>query len=354
MGKTVKVGLIGFGMAGRVFHAPTITSVEGLELAMIRETKEPNIEIIKSRYPNATIVNDSKEIFENKDIDLIVVATPNKTHFSLAKEALLAGKHVVADKPFTVNTPDADELIRLAKEQNKLITAYQSRRFDSDFKTVQKVIEADMLGRIVEYEAHYDRFRNFIRPNTWKEDENAGTGLLYDLGSHIIDQALTLFGLPQAIMGDLRTQRTNGKIVDNFEVVLHYPQLKVTLKSGMLVKEPLPRYIVLGENGSFVKYGIDVQEEALIAGQKPTDNPDWGMEPEDIWGTINTTYKGLDFRGKVKSEKGDYVGYYQNVYEAICGNAELAVKPEQARNVIKVIELAMQSSEEKRTLDCNW
>ena len=354
MSKKIKVGLVGFGMAGRVFHAPTITSVEGLELTIVRETKAPNIDIIKSRYPNTAIVNNTNEILKNDDIDVVVIATPNTTHYSLAKEALLAGKHVVVDKPFTVNTAHADELIQLAKEQNKVLTVYQSRRFDSDFKTVKKVVASGMLGNIVEYEAHYDRYRNFIRPNTWKEDENAGTGLLYDLGAHIIDQALTLFGLPEAVMGDLRTQRKEGRIVDNFEVVLHYPHLKATLKAGMLVKEPLPRYIILGNSGSFVKYGIDTQEEALIAGLKPTDLPEWGAEPEDIWGTINADYNGIDFRGKVKSEKGDYVGFYQNLYDTLTGNAELEVKPEQARNTIKIIELAMQSSKEKRTLSCEW
>jgi predicted dehydrogenase len=349
MNKTINVGLIGFGMAGRIFHAPTISCVPGLHLKKIRETKPDKIALIKSRYPAAEIVKDSKEILSDKEIDLVIVATPNFTHFEIAKEALSAGKNVVIDKPFCITTAEADELIELAGQQNKLLTAYQNRRWDSDFKTVQKVVESGLLGKLAECEIHYDRFRNFLRPDTWKEESKPGTGLLFDLGSHIIDQALVLFGVPETVTAFLRTQRSDTKIVDNFELVLSYPQVKATLKSGFLVKEPLPKYILLGNNGSFVKYGLDVQEEALDAGLIP-GSPNWGEEPEAIWGTINTEYNGVEVRGKVKSEKGNYTGYYQNVYKALTGEEELAVKPGQARNTVKVIELAIQSSEQKKTL----
>lgn len=349
MSKQINVGLIGFGMAGRIFHAPTINCVKGLKLLSIRETKEPNISTIKERYPQTAIVDHTNEIFNNEAIDLVIIATPNTTHYALAKEALQACKHVVVDKPFTVRSEEATELIQLAQQQNKIITAYQNRRWDSDFKTVQKVIESGVLGRLVECEIHYDRFRNTLRPNTWKEDEHAGTGMLYDLGSHLIDQAQTLFGVPRSVTADLRIQRDGGRIIDNFELILGYDSLKVSLKGSMLVKEPLPRYILLGNNGSFVKYGLDVQEEALNTGYIPgADN--WGEEPECIWGTINTEFNGIEFRGRVKSEKGNYVAYYENVYRAIVGEEELIVKPEQARNTIRIIELAMQSSQEKRTV----
>jgi len=352
--KQINVGLIGYGMAGHLFHAPFISAIPGLNLATIRETKDHNIATINKRYPDTTVVNDTKTILEDSSIDLVVVASPNLTHYQLAKEALLAGKNVVVDKPFTVRSSEADELIEIAKKQNKLLTVFQSRRWDSDFKTIRKIIASGLLGNLAEYEAHYDRFRNSLRPGTWKEDGALGTGILYDLGSHLIDQALVLFGLPAAITAQLRAQRKDSRIVDNFEVIMDYGHLKVTLKGGMLIKEQIPRYIILGNNGSYVKYGIDVQEEALLAGQLPATTPNWGMEPESIWGTINTEVNGVEFRGKVKSEAGDYRGFYQNVYDTLNGTEPLAVVPEHSRNIIRVIEIAMQSSEEKRTLNCEW
>ena len=345
--KQINVGLIGFGMAGRLFHGPTISGTNGLNLFKVRETKAPNISIIKERYPDTVIVNDTNEILSDPSIDLVIVATPNVTHHSVATQALMADKHVIVDKPFTVTSAQATELIEVAKSKNKLLTVYQNRRWDSDFRTVKKVINSNLLGNLVEYEAHYDRFRNTIRPDTWKEDGVLGTGLLYDLGSHLIDQALVLFGLPKTVMADLRTQRNNATIIDNFEMILDYGKLKVTLKGGMLIKEQLPHFIILGNNGAFIKYGMDVQEEALLAGNAPNKALNWGEEPENLWGIINTEFNGIEFRGKVKSEVGNYIGFYENVYNALIGEAELEVKPEQARNVIRVIELAMQSHDEK-------
>lgn len=348
--KQINVGLIGFGMAGRLFHGPTITETNGLNLYKIRETKEPNISIIKARYPQAVIVNTTDDILNDTSVDLVVVATPNTTHHNVAMQVLQAGKHVVVDKPFTVTSEEATNLIDLAASQNKLITVYQNRRWDSDFLTVKRVIDSNLLGNLVEYEAHYDRFRNTIRPDTWKEDGALGTGLLYDLGSHLIDQALVLFGLPNSVFADLRTQRQNATIIDNFEMILDYGKLKVTLKGGMLIKEGLPHFTLLGNNGAYIKYGMDVQEEALLAGLTPSNTGSWGEEPENLWGTINTEFNGIEFRGKVKSERGNYVAFYENVYKALNGEEELAVKAGQARNTIKVIELAMQSNKEKRTI----
>ena len=349
--KQINVGLIGFGMAGRLFHGPTITSTNGLKLSKVRETKAPNISIIKERYPDAVIVNDTNEILSDASIDLVIVATPNITHYELAAQALMADKHVVVDKPFTVTSGQATELIELSKKKNKLLTTYQNRRWDSDFQTVKKVIDSNLLGDLVEYEVHYDRFRNTIRPDTWKEDGVLGTGLVYDLGSHLIDQVQVLFGLPKTVTAFLRTQRQHARIIDNFEIILDYGKIKATLKGGMLIKEALPHFILLGNNGAFVKYGMDVQEEALLAGNTPNGSLNWGEEPESLWGTLNTEFNGIEFRGKVKSERGNYVGFYENVYKAIIGEEELAVKPGQARNTIRIIELSMQSHEEKRTIE---
>lgn len=350
MSKLINVGLIGFGMAGSVFHAPFITNVPGLHLSKIRETRQENIAVANKRYPEATIVDNVKAIFEDAAIDLVVLATPNSSHLSLAKEALQAGKHVVVEKPFTVTSAEADELIALAESQGKLLTVFQNRRWDSDFKTIVKIVSENLLGNVVEYEAHFDRFRNFLKPDTWKEEDAPGSGILYDLGSHLIDQALCLFGLPAEVSAELRTQREDSQITDSFHLMLHYPNLRVILKAGMLVREPGPRYKVYGDKGSFLKYGLDVQEAALKEGQSPKGRTDWGVEPEEIWGKLNTDIEGLHIIGKVESEAGDYTAFYQNVYRAILGDEELEVEPDQARNTIRVIELAIQSHKEKRSL----
>lgn len=354
MEKAIRVGLIGFGAGGQIFHAPILSTVKGLELVKIRATKPEQVAIIKAKYPGATSVNTSEEIFNDENIDLIVITTPNVSHYSLAMQALQAGKHVVVDKPFTINTKEADELIALAASKNMVLSVYHDRRFDSDFHTLQKIIKNKFLGDIVELESRYDRFRNFLRPNAWREEDAPGTGILYDLGSHLIDQVQVLFGLPEAVTADLRIQRKGAKAVDNFEVILHYPNIKASIKGGMLVREPLPRFILLGNDGSFVKYGLDVQEEALKAGFNSLSKANWGVEPSNIWGTLNTNMNGQHFVGKIESEKGDYAAYYLNVYHTILGKADLIVTPLQARNTIRIIELAMQSEKEKRTIDFSF
>jgi len=354
MPETVRVGLIGYGMAGQVFHAPIITSVPGLHLAKIRETKPANIQLANQRYPLAEVVADTKSILADETIDVVVIATPNHTHYPLAEAALLARKHVVVDKPFTVTTAEADALIALATRQNRLLTVHHNRRWDSNAKTLRRVIASQLLGRLVELEIHFDRFRNYFRPGAWREENIPGAGILYDLGAHLIDEAQLLFGLPLAITADERIQRTGGKTIDNFTVVLDYEALKVTLKGGMLVREPGPTYQLLGEQGSYVKYGTDVQEEALKAGLTPVNRPDWGTEPETHWGKINTEFRGQHLVGTIRSEPGDYREFYANVYAAVLGQEPLAVTPEQARNTIRIIELARQSSVEKRTIPWSY
>ncbi len=344
----INVGLIGFGLGGRIFHAPILTAVPGFQLHTVYETREENVKTIHRCYPGAKVVSDVNEIFESKDIQLIVVATPNNVHFSYAKKAMENGKHVLVEKPFTCTSSEAEELIEISKKTNKVLTVNHNRRWDSDFKTVQKVIKSEMLGEIVEYEAHYDRYRPEVGENWRDKKSSAASGMLYDLGSHLIDQVQYLFGLPNEIFAYIDTQRKNSEVVDAFEILLKYDTLKVTLKSGMIVREPAPHFALHGRKGSFVKYGMDVQEDELILGKRPNEGKEWGREPEAIYGKINTEIGGVHVSGTVESEAGDYRELYRNLYQVITNEEELIVTPQQACNTIKIIELAEQSNREKR------
>lgn len=351
---TINVGLIGFGMAGQVFHAPVIASVDGLRLHKVCARRAEQQEILHYRYPDAVAVGSTDELIHADDIDLVVVATSNDVHYSLTRDALLADKHVVVEKPFTNTRAQADELITLAGRQNRLLSVHHNARWNSDYLTVKKVIGSGRLGKLVSFEARYDRFRNTLKENAWREADLPGSGILYDLGAHLIDQSLQLFGKPEAVNADLRKQRPGAQAVDDFELILHYPGLKVSLKGAMLVKEPSPRYALYGLDGAFVKYGIDPQEAALKAGETPGGNPDWGREPREIWGKLNVLENGRDIIEYVESERGNYPAFYHNIYEAILGRQVLAVKPEEARDVIYIIEMAEKSWEEKRTVTLDF
>jgi scyllo-inositol 2-dehydrogenase (NADP+) len=238
----------------------------------------------------------------------------------------------------------------VAEAHKRVLTVYHNRRFSSDFRTLQKVCTSGLLGRIVEFEAHFDRFRNSVRKGSWKEEDLPGAGVFFDMAPHLIDQTLQLFGFPQEIRADLRTQRGDSPVIDNFEVVLLYPDLKVTLKGSMLVKDPFPQFAVFGDQGTFLKYGRDMQEDALRTGQIPYATSDWGTEPEHFWGRLTTHFQGLELAATVKSESGDYGAFYRNLHAAITADADLLITPQQARDVIYLIEMAQESSLVKRTL----
>lgn len=347
----INVGLIGFGFGGRVFHAPIISAVEGLRLAAIvqrsvnRPTSGKDAQMRGTElYPEARIVRSVEEILAIADIDLVTVTTPNRTHFEIAKRCLEAGKHVVIDKPFTTTSGEAQELADLSRERGKVLSVYQNRRWDSDFLTVEKVVRDGVLGRVVIFEAHYDRFRPELRPGTWKESGEAGTGILFDLGAHLIDQALMLFGKPDEIFADVRRERDGTVVDDAFDVIFFYPGRRAILRSTMMATSAGPRFVVNGNRANFVKYGLDPQEQALIAGNKPGGER-WGVEDESLAGTL-TLANGTS--EKVPSLAGDYRMYYENVRDAILGNTALAVTPEQGIDVMMALELAMQSHREGR------
>ncbi len=343
----VRVGLIGFGLAGQSFHAPVIRAVPGLELACILERSGSRA---RGKYPQVRVVRALEELLADESIRLCVIATPNASHFDLARRCLLAGKDVVVDKPFTPTSAEASELIRLAREQNRLLTVYQIRRWDGDFQTVRKIVESGAPGRVVEYEARYDRFRPGLKADAWRERPGPGSGVLFDLGPHLIDQALVLFGTPQTITASAFCQREGSQVDDAFDVAMGYPGTRVLVRARMLAYSPGPHFLIHGTLGSFVKYGMDPQEGPLRRGEVP-DGPDWGAhwgeEPEEQWGTLAVEGEGPR---RVKTEVGDYRGFYANVRDAIVYGAALAVTAEQAARVIRVIELAHQSSREGRTI----
>jgi scyllo-inositol 2-dehydrogenase (NADP+) len=338
--KVIKTGLIGFGTGGEYFHAPFIHVLPEFELtAILERSKEKSKEL----YPKAVLIRTLETLLAIEELELIVITTPNDTHFELAKKSLEAGKHVIVDKPFTVSTAEASELIQLSKRKNKLITVYHNRRFHSDFRTLQEVLKSGALGNVTEYLACFDRYRPELRPNAWKELEKPGAGILYDLGAHLIDQVLVLFGKPLAISADLRMERAGAHAVDYFKVLLHYEHHNAVLQAGMLVETPGPVFKVVGTNATYVKYGLDPQETMLREGRFP-EGSQWAVEPKENWGTLYSN--GLE--NKVEPVYSDYRAFYKNVYHAILNEEPLAVTQEQAFEVIRCIELAMKSSVENK------
>ena len=344
----IDVGLIGFGFAGRTFHAPVISAVDGLRLAAILQRHGSEAE---QAYPTARVVRGLDELLAIDSLQLIVVATSNTSHFDLAKQCLQAGRHVVVDKPFTTTYAEAAELVELAQKQQRMITVYQNRRWDGDFMTVQRLVSENKLGRIVLYESHFDRFRPHLKPDAWRERPEPGGGLLFDLGPHLIDQTMILFGTPEAITADLRIERDGGVVDDAFDVVLHYPKLRAFLRAGVLVSTPTPRFAIQGTQGGYLKYGLDPQEDALKRGESPSSEF-WGYEAPERWGTLLQVEGDSFVKDQLPTLPGDYRQYYVNVRDAILGKAALAVTPESVLNVMRALELAVESSQKRCAV--NW
>jgi len=336
----IRVGLASFGMSGKVFHAPILSHHQGFELAKVLERSKSEL---KDFYPESVSVKTFNELIDDNSIELIVVNTPDNTHFEYAQKALKAGKHVVVEKPFTRTVAQGEELINLADKHGKVLSVFQNRRWDGDFLTIKKILENEYLGRLVEFESYYMRYRNFIQPDTWKESAVHGIGVAYNMGSHMVDQAVALFGIPEAVWADIDKMRSGSEIDDYYHIRLIYPDVKVTLKASLLVREEVPRYTLHGAKGSFLKYGLDPQEEMLKKGGYPT-MPGWGKEPESRWGILNTEINGVHIRGKVETCAGNYAAYYDNIYAAIRKRAELEVTAEQALIVIHLINSAFESS----------
>jgi len=343
----INTGILSYGMSGKVFHAPLLDAHPGFKISKIVQRHGDQA---GKDYRGVAIVSSADEIFKDPEVELVVVNTSNETHFDFIKKALNSGKHVIAEKPFTNTVKEGEKLIKIAEKHDRILSVFQNRRWDSDFLTVKKIIEEGLIGRVAEYEASFDRFRNYIQPNTWKEKTGPGSGLLYNLGPHLIDQAIVLFGKPEAVFADIRKIRDHSEVDDYFELILFYPNVKVRLHSSYLVKTPNPRFVLHGAYGSFVKFGLDPQEEILKKGMKP-GQPGWGEENEDIWGTLESELGGNPVKKKIKSEKGNYLEYYTGIYQTIREGKPVNVTAEQALMNIHAIELAHQSSPKRKALE---
>jgi predicted dehydrogenase len=332
-----RVALIGFGFAGRVFHAPLISATPGLTLAVIGSRQGTGV---RSVYPDAEPVSDPLSAARHPDVDLVVIATPNDTHAPLAEAALRAGKHVVVDKPFTVTLAEARALAALAAQAGRVLSVFQNRRWDSDFLAVRREITGGRVGQVVEFRSEMSRYRPEVR-DRWRERAGPGSGVWYDLGPHLIDQALVLFGPPESVQADLRVQRRGGSAVDWFHAILGYGPMRVTLTSSMLATDAPARFLVRGTKGSLLKRGGDVQEGQLLGGLKP-GSPGWGRDPDPL------VFVGGDERPPMElaAPAGDYLAYYASTRDAVRGEGELPVTPAEATTVMAVIEAGMRSSAE--------
>ena len=340
----IPVGLIGFGLGGAIFHAPMIAAVPGLRLARIASRSAPPA--AQAAYPGVRRDDSPQAMLDDRAIALVVVSTPNASHYALARAALLAGKHVVVDKPFVLSPAEGEELAALAQQQGVRLSVYQNRRWDGDFLTLRRALASGELGAVHTFRAHFDRYAPQVKAR-WKEAAQPGAGVLWDLGPHLIDQALQLFGKPRSVTAHLAFQREGARAADAFELVLDHGATRSFLHASTLVRAPGPRYQAHGTLGSFIKDGIDPQENALKLGQRPGD-AGWGHDGPADWATI-TTADGA--RRTVETLPGDYVAFYRGMYHAIADGAQVPVSPLDAIDVVRVIDIALRSQRERRTVD---
>jgi len=345
---SIKTALVGYGSVGEKMHAPLISVCQGLELvAVVERTNEKS----KVKYPKVQIFKSFEALLASDSVDLIVIVTPNEFHFEQAKAALEHGKHVVVDKPVTLNSAQAIELDNLAKERKLVLSVFQNRRWDGDFRTIQKLLKEKILGQIVHFESHFDRFRPNIVDN-WREKDVPGNGITYDLGTHLVDQTLLLLGKPKWVYAEILKQRQGAMADDFFDITLMYEGIKARVTASVMMNAVLPKFLVLGDKGSYSKYGLDVQEKAFKAGQIP-EGDDWGIEQPEAWGTLFLA----DETVPMPTERGDYRHFYQNIADAISKGSPLSVKMEEAILALKILEAAFLSNSAGRRIsqeEMNW
>jgi predicted dehydrogenase len=345
----IRVGLVGFGLGGRVFHAPLISSVEGLELAAVVERTSNHA---AERYPGITTYRTLDTILADKSLGLIVISTPSGTHFDLACQVLKAGKNVVVDKPVAVTSAEVAELMHLAAKKNLLFVPFHERRWDGDFLTLQKLLSENVLGRLVHFETNYDRWRPVTRA-AWKEDPLQGGGLLLDIGTHLVDQALTLFGKPQAVGAEVLRERPGNGSDDSFTLRLRYSDFSVTLSGNCLASLARPFYYLRGTKGNYWKWGLDLQEAALSKITR-IESKNWGEEPAANRGTLSVDVDGGVVTRPAEQIPGDYRLYYAAVRDALLGKARAPVAAIDAWRVARLLEWAVESSTKRREIACDW
>lgn len=342
----IDVGLIGFGLGGKAFHAPVIAAVDGLRLTAVVQRHENTAAEI---YPGVKVVRTVEELLAIQSIKLVAIATPNDSHFSYAKACLEAGRDVVVDKPLTTTQSEAKELAELAGKRGRRLTVYQERRLDGDFATLKKLIGGGELGRLLHYEETFDRCRAQVR-DSWKERVGPGCGVFWDLAPHLIDHVLVLFGEPEALLADLRRERDGAHNVDAFDVTFYYLNgLRAVMSSTTLAPVARPHFRVRGTKAEFIKQGLDPQEALLRAG-KPMGGESWGLEAPEEWGTLSIVGDKTIADRKVPSERGDYRAFYENVRDVMLGKAKPLVTLEEALRVMYALELSEASSAERRVL----
>ncbi|VEB69972.1 Uncharacterized oxidoreductase ydgJ [Providencia rustigianii] len=344
MSKPIKVGIVGYGYASKTFHAPFLAMLDGFELTTISSSDANKVNI---DFPDVKVVATPEQLFADPEIELVVIPTPNDTHYPLARDALAAGKHVVVDKPFTLSVEEAVKLKEQAEKAGKLLSIYHNRRWDSGFRTVQKILRDGCLGEIKYYESHFDRYRPVVRQR-WREADIPGAGIWYDLGPHVIDQVLQYFGKPTGITVDLGIIRPGAQAVDYFHAMLEYGDKKVVLHSTTLAAAPMPIYTIHGMQGSYVKYGLDTQEDALKGGAIP-QGEHWGEDPN--LGIVTLSQDDDIVSKPWPNEKGNYGGYYDAIYDAIRLGKPNPVTPNEAIDIMKLIEAGIASAQQKRTIE---
>jgi scyllo-inositol 2-dehydrogenase (NADP+) len=342
----INVAIVGFGLSGRVFHSSLLKACPEYEITKVFTSR---VDEVKELLPSAVVVSDINEIFNDATIDLVILCGPNYTHYEQSKRALLSNKHVVVEKPFVIDSNDGQELIDMAKERELILTVFHNRRWDGDFLTIEKLIEEDQLGDIQQFNSHFDRWRPHIRDNKWKEKPGEGTGIYFDLGVHLIDQCIELFGHPKEVFADLEDQKANEGVIDYFHVILKYEKMRAVLHSSSFSLNN-PRFSVLGNKGNYIKSGLDPQEEKMVKGLSPAQDH-FGSEDEKSYGVLITE----STKEKISTLPGEYLTFYKKLALAIQTKcySDIPVTPESALSVIKVLEASIESSKEGKWINFN-
>lgn len=341
----INTAIIGFGLSGQAFHAPFILAHQEFKLCSIVTSKKSE----DQRFKEVKFSENFEEVLSDPSIELVIIATPDFLHIEQAKQALLSGKHVIVEKPFTSNSGQAEELIKISQKTGKLVFPYQNRRFDSDFLTIKHLISEGYLGKITYFESRFERYSPEIKRAAWKFSDNCG-GTLYDLGIHLIDQAIQLFGKADGIFCRLFDDRRTGKSNDSFDISLIYNDLNVSLSAGLLCREPAPRFIIHGTNGSFIKHGTDMQETRLRKGILP-DSSGFGNELRRDYGMLNSAAFQKEFRGKYPSLPGSYMTFFENVFNVLRNNQSPLITTEEALYNIRMLESAESSHKNMQITD---